>query len=34
MGYSFKRQRNITIANAFQKMLVASNCKPNKIWVP
>ena len=33
MGYSFKRQKRITITNAFQKMLKESNCKPNKIWI-
>ena len=32
LGYSFKRSE-ITITNAFQKILDESNCKPNKIWV-
>ena len=32
-GYSFKRQKGITITNAFQKILDESNCKPNKISV-
>ena len=25
--------KGIAIANAFQKFLLESNCKPNKIWV-
>ena len=33
MGCSFKRQKGITITNAFQKFRDESNCKPNKIWV-
>ena len=33
MGYSFKRQKSITITNAFQKILDESNCKPNQIWL-
>ena len=33
MGYSFKRQKRITITNAFQKILDESNHKPNKILV-
>ena len=33
LGYCFKRQKNITITNAFQKFLDNSNCKSNKIWV-
>ena len=28
-----KDKRDITITNAFQKILDESNCKPNKIWV-
>ena len=28
-----KDKKGITIANAFQKILDESNCKPNKIWV-
>ena len=28
-----KDKKGITIANAFQKILNESNCKPNKIWV-
>ena len=33
MGYSFKRQKSITIINAFQKILNESGHKPNKMWV-
>ena len=33
MGCSFKRQKSVTIVNAFQKMLDDSKRKPNKIWV-
>ena len=33
MGYSFERQKGITITNAFQKILNESKRKPNKIWV-
>ena len=33
MGYSFKDKKEITITNAFQKILDESNQKPNKIWV-
>ena len=29
----FKDKKGIKIANAFQKFLKESNCKPNKIWV-
>ena len=28
-----KDKIRITITNAFQKMLVELNCKPNKIWL-
>ena len=28
-----KDKKGIKIANAFQKILKESNCKPNKIWV-
>ena len=31
MGYSFKREKSVTITNAFQKCLDESNRKPNKI---
>ena len=31
--YSFKRQKRITITNAFKKILDESNCKLNKISV-
>ena len=33
MGYSFEKQKRITIANAFQKILNKSSRKPNKIRV-
>ena len=33
MVYSFKRQKAITIVNAFQVILNSSERKPNKIWV-
>ena len=28
-----KNKKNVSIANAFQKMLKESNHKPNKIWI-
>ena len=28
-----REKKEITITNAFQKVLDKSNCKPNKIWV-
>ena len=28
-----KDKNDITITNAFQKILKKSNCKPNEIWV-
>ena len=28
-----KHKKDITIINAFRKLLKESNCKPNKIWV-
>ena len=28
-----KDKQSITIANAFQKVLIKSGCKPNKIWI-
>ena len=33
MGCSFKRQKGVTIVNAFQSILNNSKRKPNKIWV-
>ena len=33
MGYSFKRQKGVSIVNAFQKIIDDSKRKPNKIWV-
>ena len=33
MGYSFKRQKGVSLVNAFQKMLTQFSRKPNKIWV-
>ena len=30
---TFKDKKEITITNAFQKILDESNCKPNKVWV-
>ena len=33
MGCSFKRQKWMTIVNAFQSILDSSKRKPNKIWV-
>ena len=33
MGCSFKRQKKVTIVNAFQSFLNDSKKKPNKIWV-
>ena len=33
MGCSFKRQKGVTIANAFQNILNSLKRKPNKIWV-
>ena len=33
MGFSFKKQKNVTIINGFQKILDDSKKKPNKIWV-
>ena len=33
MGWSFEREKGITITNAFQKILKESNRKPNKILV-
>ena len=33
MSFPFKRQKSITITNAFQEILKESNSKPNKIWV-
>ena len=33
MGCSCKKQKSITITNAFQKILDDSERKPNKIWV-
>ena len=30
---SLKDKKGITITNAFQKILIVSNRKPNKIWV-
>ena len=33
MGYSFNREKGVTIINAFQKILDESKSKPNKIWV-
>ena len=32
MDYSLKDKEGITITNAFQKILKASNGKPSKIW--
>ena len=32
MGYFCKRQKGVTIANAFQKILDKLKRKPNKIW--
>ena len=31
--FSMKNKKDISITNAFQKILDESNCKPNKIWV-
>ena len=33
MGYSFKKQKSITVVNAFQMILSKSDGKPNKIWL-
>ena len=33
MGYSFKRQKSVSIINAFQKILNESGHKPNTMWV-
>ena len=33
MGYSFKRQKGITITNAFQRNLDESNRKSNKMSI-
>ena len=33
MGYSFKRQKGVSIVNAFQKIIDDSKRKPNRIWV-
>ena len=33
MGCSFKRQKRISIVNAFRKIVDSSSIKPNKIWV-
>ena len=33
MGCSFKRQKGVSIVNAFQKILDSSKRKLNKIWV-
>ena len=32
MRFSFKRQKGVTIVNAFQCILKSSKRKPNKIW--
>ena len=33
MGFFFKRQKRVTIVNAFQSILDNSKRKPNEIWV-
>ena len=33
MSYSFKRQKSVSIFNAFQSILNDSKRKPNKTWV-